>query len=49
MDLKYECREAIDKFKVKPHFCKFHVKQVLNMVFKDYFAKICYLVKKKIF
>ena len=38
-DLKYEYREAIDKLKVKHHFCKFHVKQAINKRFKDYFDK----------
>ena len=31
--------EAIDKLKVKHHFCKFHVKQAINKRFKDYFDK----------
>lgn len=39
-DLKHEYREAIDKLKVKHHFCKFHVKQALNKRFKDYFDNI---------
>lgn len=38
-DLKHEYREAIDKLKVKHHFCKFHVKQAVNKRFKDYFDK----------
>lgn len=38
-DLKHEYREAIDKLKVKHHFCKFHVKQAINKRFKDYFDK----------
>ena len=38
-DLKHEYREAIDKLKVKHHFCKFHVKQNINKRFKDYFDK----------
>ena len=38
-DLKHEYREAIDKLKVKHHFCKFHVKQMINRRFKDYFDK----------
>ena len=38
-DLKHEYREAIDKLKVKHHFCKFHVKQNINKRFKDYFNK----------
>ena len=38
-DLKQEYREAIDKLKVKHHFCKFHVKQNINKRFKDYFDK----------
>ncbi|WP_295723166.1 DDE-type integrase/transposase/recombinase [uncultured Methanobrevibacter sp.] len=35
-DLKHEYREAIDKLNVKHHFCRFHVKQNLNKIFKDY-------------
>ena len=38
-DLKHEYREAIDKLQVKHHFCKFHVKQMINRRFKDYFDK----------
>jgi transposase-like protein len=38
-DLKHEYREAIDKLKVKQHFCKFHVKQNINKRFRDYFDK----------
>ena len=38
-DLKHEYRKAIDKLKVKHHFCKFHVKQAINKRFKDYFDK----------
>ena len=38
-DLKHEYRESIDKLKVKHHFCKFHVKQMINRRFKDYFDK----------
>ena len=38
-DLKHEYREAINKLKVKHHFCKFHVKQNINKRFKDYFNK----------
>ena len=38
-DLKHEYREAIDRLKVKHHFCKFHVKQAINKRFKDYFDK----------
>ena len=38
-DLKHEYRDAIDKLKVKHHFCKFHVKQNINKRFKDYFDK----------
>ena len=38
-DLKHEYRDAIDKLKVKHHFCKFHVKQAINKRFKDYFDK----------
>ncbi len=38
-DLKHEYREAIDKLKVKHHFCKFHLKQAINKRFKDYFDK----------
>ena len=38
-DLKHEYREAIDKLNVKHHFCKFHVKQMINRRFKDYFDK----------
>ena len=38
-DLKHEYREAIDKLKVKHHFCKFHVKQNINKRFKDFFDK----------
>ena len=38
-DLKHEYKEAIDKLKVKHHFCKFHVKQAINKRFKDYFDK----------
>ena len=38
-DLKHEYRKAIDKLKVKHHFCKFHVKQNINKRFKDYFDK----------
>ena len=34
-DLKHEYREAINKLKVKHHFCKFHVKQNINKRFKD--------------
>ena len=29
-DLKHEYREAIDKLKVKNHFCKFHLKQAIK-------------------
>ena len=36
-DLKHEYREAIDRLKVKQHFCKFHVKQAINKRFKDHF------------
>ena len=38
-DLKHEYREAIDKLKVKHHFCKFYVKQAVNKRFKYYFDK----------
>ncbi|WP_305515158.1 hypothetical protein [Methanobrevibacter sp. V14] len=38
-DLKHEYQEAINKLKVKHHFCKFHVKQNINKRFKDYFNK----------
>ena len=38
-DLKHEYIEAIDRLKVKHHFCKFHVKQAINKRFKDYFDK----------
>ncbi len=38
-DLKHEYGEAIDRLKVKHHFCKFHVKQAINKRFKDYFNK----------
>ena len=38
-DLKHEYQEAINKLKVKHHFCKFHVKQNTNKRFKDYFNK----------
>ena len=31
-DLKHEYREAIDKLNVKHHFCKFHVKQLINRI-----------------
>lgn len=38
-DLKHEYREAIDRLKVKHHFCKFYVKQAINKRFKGYFDK----------
>ena len=38
-DLKHEYRKAINKLKVKHHFCKFHVKQNINKRFKDHFDK----------
>ena len=38
-DLKHEYHEAIDKLNVKHHFCKFHVKQMINRRFKEYFDK----------
>ena len=31
--------ESIDKLKVKPYFCKFHIEQNINKRFKDYFDK----------
>ena len=38
-DLKLEYRRAIDKIKIKHHFCKFHTKQKINRDIRNYLKK----------